>query len=169
MKVLRNTIVLLILAIAGVASAAAQAPGFTKLGGGKFDFDSDKGKVVVVAIGARWLPLSVPQAAAMNKLSAKYAKDGVSFYFVMTDLLSGDPMDASTDGQLEEFAKEHRLNVVVLRDPRASVSTKLFKTDQLPAFVVLDRNGKMSGNPITGIDPKRDISPVVASRIDGVK
>lgn len=147
-------------------SAHAQGAGFTKLGGEKFDFASQKGKVVVLAIGARWLPLSKNQAATLNKIYAKYDASKVSFYFVMVDTVSGPPIDSSTDAQLEEFAKVNRLAATVLRDPKGTTIIKLFKPDQLPAFVVLDRDGKIVGDAITGLDPKTDNAAILAERID---
>lgn len=147
-------------------SANAQTGGFAKLGGEKFDFASEKGKVVVVAIGARWLPLSKSQVTTLNKLAAKYDPAKVAFYFVMVDAASGEASDASSDAQLEAFAKANKLSATILRDPKGVISSKLFKPDQLPAFVILDKDGKMVGEAVTGIDPKTDNSGMLGERID---
>ena len=59
---------------------------FTSLDGDRIDVEAQKGKVVVMAIGASWLPLSEDQAGTVNKLARKYAgRDDVVFYFIATD------------------------------------------------------------------------------------
>lgn len=166
MKTLTTIFATIVLTLGLGVSAEAQVAGFTKLGGETFDFDSQQGKVVVVAIGVRWLPLSKNQAAALNKLSAKYDPSKVAFFFVFTDTTSGPPQDLSTDIQLETFAKANSLTATLLRDPHGIASVKLFKPDQLPAFVVIGKDGKMVDDAITGLDPKTDISPAVALRIE---
>lgn len=166
MKILSK--ILLLLAVSATVSAAvrAQTASFSKLGGDRFEFSSEKGKVVVVAIGARWLPLSKNQAAILNALAAKADPTEVTFYFVMVDSVSGAPQDVSTDAQLEEFAKTNKLTATLLRDPKGAASSKLFRPDQLPAFVILGRDGKMVGEAITGMDPKTDDSGTLGARID---
>lgn len=166
MKTLSNIFAILFFSAALFVSVNAQTGSFTKLGGEKFDFASEKGKVVVVAIGARWLPLSKNQASTLNKLSAKYDPAKVSLYFVMIDTLTDTSEDFSTDAQLEEFSKANKLTATVIRDPKGAASSKIFKPDQLPAFVVLGKDGKMVGEAITGIDPKADNAALVAAVID---
>ena len=60
----------------------------TMLGGGKVDVEAQRGKVVVLAIGASWLPLSKDQAVITNKLAKKYAGRDVLIYFVATDSIA---------------------------------------------------------------------------------
>lgn len=166
MKTLLTIFTALALTAVLAASVRAQGANYAKLGGERFDLDSQKGKVVVLAVGARWLPLSKNQAEVLNKLAAKYDAGKVSFYFVMVDLVTGPPMDVSTDVQLQDFAKANKLAATILRDPKAAVTSKNFKPDQLPAFIVLDKDGRMVGEAITGLDPKADNATVLAARID---
>jgi len=47
-------------------------------------------------------------------------------------------------------------------------SIKQYKIDQMPAFVILDKEGKLAGTPFGGIDPKTDISGILSKRIDAI-
>ena len=85
MKNIKSILAVFGLLIAFSFAAAAQTITFTSLDGAKVDLASDKGKVVVLAIGASWLPLSKDQAVAINKLSKKYAGKDIAFYFITTD------------------------------------------------------------------------------------
>ena len=75
MKNIKIFFVILSLVFALSSRFAAQNVTFTSLDGGKFDLASQKGKVVVLAIGASWLPLSKNQAVIINKLAKKYTAE----------------------------------------------------------------------------------------------
>ena len=49
----------------------------TSLDGSSVALDAQKGKVVILAIGASWVPLSTEQIAAANALKKKYAGKNV--------------------------------------------------------------------------------------------
>lgn len=147
-------------------SAAAQDITFTSLGGEKINLASQKGKVVVLAIGASWLPLSTQQAAAINKLSKKYNDSQVAFYFIATDSNVQKSKNYASDDQIRKFAESNKITISVLRDSDGALSTKQYKIDQVPAFIILDKDGKTADGPFTGIDPKSDISIPLSQRID---
>jgi peroxiredoxin len=125
------------------------------------------GQVVVLAFGASWLPLSREQAEGLSKLANEYAKQGVVVYFVATDSDSPKSKNYATDEQLRLFAKRNNLNLTVLRDADAQVS-KQYGVDQIPAFVVLDKQGHMVGTPIGGLDSKGDVIGQLAPTLDKV-
>jgi peroxiredoxin len=129
--------------------------------------DSLRGEVVVLAFGASWLPLSKTQLQGVRKLADNYADRGVVVYWVSTE--SDDPKSKNfaSDDQLKNFARKYGLNVTVLRDPDGQVSKKL-SVDQLPAIVILDKQGNRVGDPITGLDPNGDLSRQLASRLDQI-
>lgn len=158
---------LLLLGI-GVATTSAQNAVYTTLDGEKRELSSDKGKVVVLAVGASWLPLSETQAEALGKVMNSLKGKNVVFYFIATDTVDADEETDATNDQLAAFAKKNRISATVLRDPRGAATTRAFKVDQLPAFVVIDKTGTMSGRPITGIQPNRDISPQLTQRIESI-
>lgn len=126
-----------------------------------------RGQVVVLAFGASWLPLSRKQVEGLKKLANEYANQGVVVYFVATDSDSPKSKNYATDAQLSSFSKRNDLNLVVLRDPEGRVS-KQFGVDQVPAFVVLDKEGKMVDAPIGGLDSDGDVIGQLAPTLDKV-
>ena len=163
----------LFLAIFGLVAAfalnaAAQNISFSSIDGEKIDVEAQKGKVVVLAIGAQWLPLSNQQATYINKLSKKYAGKDVVFYFISADSASPKSKNYASDDDLRKFAATNKLTVSILRDSDGAVSLKKFNIDQLPSFVILDKTGKIAAAPFSGIDPKSDISIPISQAIDKI-
>ncbi|HUF03816.1 MAG TPA: TlpA disulfide reductase family protein [Aridibacter sp.] len=158
------------LAVSAVA-ASAQNIVFTSLDGDRIDVEAHKGKVVVMAIGASWLPISEDQATTINKLARNYSgRDDVVFYFIATDSASAKDRSFASDEDLRKFKARTKLAVSILRDAGGQRTVERYDIDQLPAFIVLDKQGRPSGDPITGSDPfgKTDISQLVSKRVDSV-
>lgn len=149
-----------------VFSASAQDVNFTTLGGEKIDLASEKGKVVVLAIGASWLPLSKNQASAINKMTRKYNGRDVVFYFIATDSSVQKSKNYASNEQIQKFADSNKLTISILRDSDGATTIKQYKVDQLPAFIILDKQGKLADGPFTGIDPNSDISIPLSAKID---
>jgi peroxiredoxin len=145
--------VLLIVTIGFAISVNAQTS-LQVLGSGNLDLNSQKGKVVVLAYGARWLPLSEKQIEYTNLLAKRYAGKNVVVYFVSTDSLNPKSKNFASNEMLSKFVADAKLSVSVLRDPDGTLTVKKFRVDQLPSFVVLDRTGAISGDAFGGIDPK---------------
>ncbi|MCW5959546.1 MAG: TlpA family protein disulfide reductase [Pyrinomonadaceae bacterium] len=146
--------------------ASAQSVVFSSLDGDKIDLNAQKGKVVVLAIGAQWLPLSNAQAGFVNKLAKKYAGRDVVFYFISADSTSEKSKNYASDDEIRKFAAENKLSVTILRDSDGATSLKKFNIDQLPSFVILDKTGKLATEPFSGIDPNTDISIPISREID---
>lgn len=166
MKNIKLLFLTLSLVFAFVFSAQAQDVNFTTLGGEKIDLASEKGKVVVLAIGASWLPLSKNQATAINKLTRKYNGRDVAFYFIATDSSVQKSKNYASNEQIKKFADSNKMTISILRDSEGASSIKQYIVDQLPAFIILDKQGKLADGPFTGIDPKNDISVALSSKID---
>lgn len=145
---------------------SAQSIVFSTLEGDKIDLDAQKGKVVVLAIGAQWLPLSDLQAGSLNKLAKKYANRDVVFYFISADSTLEKSKNYASNEAIRKFAKENQLSVTILRDSDGATSIKKFNIDQLPSFVILDKSGKVATEPFSGLDPKSDISIPLSKEID---
>jgi cytochrome c biogenesis protein CcmG, thiol:disulfide interchange protein DsbE len=126
-----------------------------------------RGEIVVLAFGASWLPLSRTQLQGIRKLADKYSERGVVVYWVGTDSESPKSKNYASDEQLRAFAKKYGLNVTVLRDPDGKISRQ-FKVDQLPAFVILDKQGNMAGTPIGGLDPDGNLAEQLARPLEDV-
>ncbi|HKR02326.1 MAG TPA: TlpA disulfide reductase family protein [Pyrinomonadaceae bacterium] len=129
--------------------------------------DSLHGEIVVLAFGASWLPLSRTQLQGIRKLADKYSERGVVVYWVSTDSESPKSKNYASDEQLRAFSKKYGLDVTVLRDPDGKVSRQL-KIDQLPALVILDKQGNAAGAPIGGLDPEGDLVKQLAQPLEAV-
>ncbi len=168
MKNIKSILAVFGLLVAFSFAAKAQNVTFTSLDGAKVDLASQKGKVVVLAIGASWLPLSKDQAVAINKLSKKYAGKDVAFYFIATDSTAAKSKNYASDDAIRKFGQTNKMTISILRDSDGVISKKQYKIDQMPAFIILDKEGNLSGTPFGGIDPDTDISGVLSQKIDEV-
>ena len=124
-----------------------------------------RGEVVVLAFGASWLPLSRTQLQGVRKLADKYSDRGLVVYWVSTESDNPKSKNFASDEQLRGFSQKYGLRVTVLRDPDGAVSKK-FGVDQLPSIVILDKEGAVSGGPVSGLDPNGDLATQLASRLD---
>ena len=124
-----------------------------------------RGQVVILIVGANWLPLSRKQGQSIRQLANEYGKRGVVVYWVSTDSESPKSRNYASDEQLKDFARRHDLYVTVLRDPEAAV-VKQMGVDQLPAIIILDRSGRVYRSPIIGLDLESDLSKQLAEPLD---
>lgn len=156
-------------AAAAVTTADSQAVDFTlrSIDGQTVSSESLRGEVVVLAFGASWLPLSRKQVQGIRKLADNYAGRGVAVYWVSTESESPKSKNYASDEQLREFARKYEMKVTVLRDPEGKVSKQL-GVDQIPAIVILDKQGNVSGDIIGGLDPQGNLSEQLAPRLDKV-
>ena len=167
MKSLKGLISVFALAVALSVSVSAQSQ-MTSLGGGNFDMQSQKGKVVILAVGATWLPLSVKQAEYANMLAKRYTGKNVVVYFVTTDSNLPKSKNFASDDDIRKFMGTSKLTVPVLRDSDGANVMRKFAVDQLPAFIVLDKNGSQSGDAFGGIDPKYDVTVPIGKKVDSL-
>jgi thiol-disulfide isomerase/thioredoxin len=167
MRILRNISILLV--TIGVMTFAANAQtSLTSLDGARVDVQGQNGKVVILAVGAKWLPLSKKQADFTNILARKYAGKNVAVYFVLTDSTNPKSRNRATDEELRTWASENKVTVQVLRDPDGAATLQKFGIDQLPSFVVLDKSGNRDGDNFGGIDPAFDITVPISKRVDSL-
>jgi len=160
----------LIFALSSVGFAQAQTVSLASLDGGSVSLQSQKGKVVVLAVGATWLPLSKQQALIINKLTKKYAGRDVMIYFVATDSTSAKSKNFASAEQIRAFAAKNRIGVSVLRDSDGLITLKKFQIDQLPSFVLIDKDGKIATEPFGGMttdaESENDFTVQISRRID---
>ena len=165
MKTLKSVIVSLSLVLVVVFSVSAQT-NLTSLDGSRVNVEGQTGKVVVIAIGASWLPLSNKQAEYTNALAKRYAGRNVVFYFVATDSSNATSKNFATNDEIQKFATGNRLTAIVLRDSDGAATFRKFNVEQVPSFVILDKSGNLVGDPFGGIDPKYDITIPISKAID---
>lgn len=137
------------------------------LDGQTVNTESLRGEVVVLAFGASWLPLSRKQVQGVRKLADDYANRGVAVFWVSTDSESSKSKNFASDDQLRAFSRKYELNVTVLRDPDGEISKK-FGIDQLPAIIILNKEGVAEGSPIGGLDPEGNLADQLAPTLDRV-
>lgn len=136
------------------------------LDGSRVDVQAQRGKVVILAVGASWLPLSGKQADFANSLAKRYAGRDVAIYFVLTDSTVPKSKNFASSDDIKKFATANKLTVTVLRDGDGVATLKKFDIDQLPSFVILDKNGNRVGEALGGIDPKFDITVPISRAVD---
>lgn len=165
MKNLKGFITAIALTLVFSAAAMSQTV-LTSLDGAKIDIEAQKGKVVVLAIGAVWLPLSARQADFTNALAKKYAGRNVVFYFIATDSANTRSKNHSNMAEIRSFAAMSKLTPTILLDPDGAATVKRYNVEQVPSFVILNKNGDVAGEPFGGIDPKYDITVPISKAID---
>ncbi len=57
---------------------------------------------------------------------------------------------------IKSFATKNKLSATILRDPDGTATLKSYGVDQLPSFVVIDKDGKQSGSSFGGLDPDNE-------------
>lgn len=165
MRSIKNLVAVFGLLVVSAIGVSAQSS-LPALSGGQVDVQAQRGKVVILALGASWLPLSNKQAEYTNVLAKRYTGKDVVVYYVVTDSTNAKSKNFATNPDIEKFVAGSKLNVPVLRDSDGLVTLKKFSVDQLPSFVVLDKEGNISGAPFGGIDPKYDITLPISKAVD---
>jgi peroxiredoxin len=135
--------------------------------GGQISSEMLRGDVVVLAFGASWLPLSRKQVEGVQELADQYAERDVRVYWVSTDSDKPQSKNYATDEQLRDFAKKHGLKIAVLRDPDGALFKRVgVPGNQLPAVVILDRDGSVHGEPQAGLDPKGKLADQLSATLN---
>ena len=165
MRILKNFIAVFSF-IAAFSFAASAQTALTSLDNSTIDLQGQKGKVVILAIGASWLPLSGKQAEYTNTLAQKYAGRNVVVYFIATDSTSSKSKNFASNENVLKFGNANKVTVPILRDSDGALTFKKFSIDQIPSFVILDKQGNQSGNVFGGIDPKYDITVPISKAVD---
>lgn len=147
-------------------SAQNQTPEFSlhAIDGETVTSASLRGKVVVLAFGASWLPLTRNQMEAVKKLADQYAGRGVAAYWVSTDSENPKSKNFVSDDELRGLAQKYK--VTVLRDADGVISKRL-GVDQLPSAVIIDKQGHISGTA-GGLDPNADLAKQLGARVDKI-
>jgi peroxiredoxin len=172
MKNLKIAFGVFIILTCAVSAAIAQDVSLPGLDGVPINVQGQKGKVVVLAIGATWLPLSRQQAIIANKIAKKFAGRDVVVYFVATDSTNARSKNFAGGEQLNSFVSRNRLSVPILRDSDGAVSLRRFNIDQLPAFVLINKQGAIASEPFGGLDPDSaatdNLADLISKRIDKI-
>lgn len=151
---------------AATASARPDADfTFRTIDGETISSSSLRGKVVVLAIGASWLPLSRKQVESVQKLADDYARREVEVFWVSTDSESPKSKNYASDDQLRAFAGKYNLKIKILRDPDGTVSKQL-GANQVPTVIIIDKQGQISGGLVGGLDPQGNLAEQLSARLN---
>ena len=101
-------------------------------------------------------------------LAKKYTGINVVFYFVVTDSTVAKSKNFAADDAVRKFATANKLTMPILRDSDGAAVLKKFRVDQVPSFLILDKDGNQSGEAFGGIDPKFDITVPIGKKIDSL-
>jgi peroxiredoxin len=135
--------------------------------GGNITSEQLRGDVVVLAFGASWLPLSRTQIEGVQRLADEYRDRDLRVYWVSTDSESQKSKNYATDDQLRSFARKNGLKIGVLRDPDGALFKRMgVDRNQLPALVIFDKDGQISGAPLGGLDPEGNLVERLSARIN---
>jgi thiol-disulfide isomerase/thioredoxin len=167
MKSIKILAAALFVVAAFTLSATAQTS-LVGLDGSRVDVQGQRGKVVILAVGASWLPLSGKQAEFANLLAKKYAGRDVVVYFVSTDSTVPKSKNYASNEDVKKFATTNKLTATILRDGDGAATMKKFNIDQIPSFVILDKNGNMVGQAFGGLDPNYDITVPISKAVDKI-
>jgi thiol-disulfide isomerase/thioredoxin len=144
-------------------NAQKQAVSLQSLDGSNLTVGNLKGKVTVLAIGATWLPLSRQQAVIVNQLEQTYGKRNVAIYFVSTDASDVKSKNYADNAKIKGFGERNKLTAVILRDTEGT-TMRFFNLDQIPAFVVLNKDGEIAG-VVTGLDTEEESNKNTVAQI----
>lgn len=167
MKSIKFFAAALFVVVAFALTGAAQTS-LVGLDGSHVDVQGQRGKVVILAVGASWLPLSGKQAEYTNLLTKKYSGRDVVVYFVSTDSTVPKSKNFASNDDIKRFATTNKLTATVLRDGDGAITLKKFNIDQIPSFVILDKGGNMVGQAFGGIDPNFDITVPISRAVDKI-
>ncbi|MEP6925680.1 MAG: TlpA disulfide reductase family protein [Pyrinomonadaceae bacterium] len=122
-----------------------------------------KGKVTILAIGATWLPLSKQQAIIVNQLQQSYGKRDVAIYFVSTDASDVKSKNYADNAKIKSFGERNKISTAILRDTEGT-TMKFYNLDQIPAFVILNKDGEIAG-VVTGLGTEEDSTKNTVAQI----
>jgi thiol-disulfide isomerase/thioredoxin len=120
-----------------------------------------RGQIVVLSFGATWCPPCREELPVLQKVADRYAGRPVAFFWISID----DP-DVSNE-QLRQFVSRLGVRLPVLRDPEARILQE-FKTDGVPALLILDRNGEPIGAPHVGFSDPDNYASELTRTLDAL-
>lgn len=156
---MKRLLVILIAATAlGTGEGLAQKRSLFRLpslDGRTVDLTQYRGRVVVLSFGATWCPPCREELPVLQKVADQYAGRPVAFFWVSID----EP--EVSNQHLRQFIARLGVRLPVLRDPEASILQE-FKTDGVPALLILDPNWEPIGPPHVGFsDPESYANEVI--------
>lgn len=101
-----------------------------------------RGKVVVLNFWATWCPPCVEEMPSLLQMQQRLKDKGVTVLAVSLD---------ADEGAYRKFLKDHRVNLITVRDPDLK-SSDLYGTFKYPETYVIDRQGVLQRKFIGAVD-----------------
>ncbi|WP_352431751.1 TlpA disulfide reductase family protein [Pyrinomonas sp.] len=136
---------------------------FRGVDGKTYDLARFRGKVVLVSFGASWCAPCLVELEALEELKREYASKPVEFLWV-----SIETEEERSDWTLRNFARDNRLTIPVLRDPRQVVYSRFSSRVRMPLVIFFDREGKPAGKPHVGMATPEVYKKVIRQRLDAL-
>lgn len=150
------TVATLLLATASIALHAAQQPDAATaeaalarleavdLDGRRWSLGDLRGRVVLIDFWATWCAPCLAEIPNLQALRARYPRERFE--------ILGVSLDATSRRSLISFLNRHRMDWPQIHQPRGygSELARLFRIDQLPVTVLVDRNGSVSAVHLRG-------------------
>lgn len=153
LKLFLTTIFMLAIQAHGLASTQVKEMTLHSVDGEAINLAEKKGKVIVLAFCATWIPQPEKRFPALMRLAEQYRNRGVEFYWVSIDSVEEKNFNHASDNELRAFAKQNNLSLKILRDPDLKAYNAL-GVDKAPALVILDPSGQVHSRH-AGLQPDR--------------
>ena len=149
---------------AAVAPEAASVIKLKGLDGKIYDTSSMRGEVLVVSFGATWCTPCTWELVAIEELKEEYAGQPVKFLWV-----SIEDEKQTSDNLLRHYAKQRRLTIPVLRDPKATAFSQFSSSTRIPVVVFFDQEGRHIAPIHRGMSSEiSEYKKLVRSRVDAL-
>ncbi|MBX5479488.1 MAG: TlpA family protein disulfide reductase [Pyrinomonas methylaliphatogenes] len=129
--------------------------------GRTYDAAKLRGKIVLISFGATWCAPCIAELEALEDLKREYAGEPVEFLWV-----SIETEEERSDWTLRSFARDNRLTIPVLRDPKRAVYSRFSARTRMPLVVFLDREGKVAGKPHVGMTTPEAYKEIIRRRLN---
>jgi hypothetical protein len=160
-------VVAALLSVSGSAFAQGLTGTLRSTRGEQVAVQNLRGQPAVLVFGGALDPQSPEVLPVLQRLADRYT-GRVAVHWVSIDPERSGASGAMTDSQLVEFAARHGYRGSILRDVSGEVfrSINTGRRAQVPTTIVLDANGALVGNPISGFDPEADLVNRLAAVLD---
>lgn len=139
--------IILLCALAAVSALPAETPmplatepavKLMGIDGQQYDVTQMRGQVVLVSFGATWCIPCSAELFALEELKHEYKDKPIKFFWVSIERL-----EAVSDKELKQYARNRKLSFPVLRDPAQLMFAKFTNRVRLPLVVFYDKEGKL--------------------------
>lgn len=146
----------LMVSMACSALARAGEIRLRSLDGEVISLTQKKGKVIVLAFCATWVPQADKRLPAFQKLADLYSSRDAEFYWVSIDSKQAETRNYASDDELRVFAGQNGLQLKILRDPDLTAYDALGVV-RVPTLIIIGRDGQIQSKHTDFATDRSDI------------